>query len=94
MKLQIEIEEEDAALIFSNNWGAQTGATITEIVQSICQNEANDFRNKYPESTDAALHEFRLAQDKEARKALANAPKPPLARVLAQAASSKSHYLN
>jgi hypothetical protein len=61
MKIEIEITEEDAACIWTNNWGEKNGRSVKDIVQELVTIEANDFRRNFPHSVESVVGLFRQA---------------------------------
>ena len=68
MKIEIEITEEEAACIWTNNWGEKNGRSVQDIVQDLVKIEANDFRRSFPNSVESSISLFRQA-NAEARHA-------------------------
>lgn len=64
MKIEIEITEEDAACIWTNNWGEKNGRSVTDIVRELVTIEANDYRRNFPNSVESAVDLFRKANVK------------------------------
>lgn len=61
MKIEIEITDEDAACIWTNNWGEKDGKSVKAIIQDLIAFEANDFRRKFPNSVSDAVRMFSKA---------------------------------
>lgn len=61
MKIEIELTEEAAACIWSNNWGEKNNRPVQQIVQELAASEADDFRINYPNSIKSAVEAFRKA---------------------------------
>ncbi len=61
MKIEIEITEESAALLYANNWGDKNGKTVAEILQGLAEDDANDYRRKFPHAVERAVTDFRSA---------------------------------
>jgi len=61
MKIEIEITEETAALLFANNWGAKGGKTVAQIVQGLAEDGANEYRRNFPRAVERAVTDFRSA---------------------------------
>lgn len=61
LKIELEITEEDAACIWSNNHGPENGRTLESIVQDLVTLEARDFRRNFPESVESSVALFRKA---------------------------------
>ena len=61
MKVQIEISEETAALLFANNWVEKGGVSVEQIVTRLAEDEANDYRRHFPAAVAQAVADFRAA---------------------------------
>ena len=61
MKITIDISEEVAACLFSDNWGVKGDRTITQIVHDLATRKALAFNRSFPKAMPAALGEFRDA---------------------------------
>jgi hypothetical protein len=61
MKIEIELTEEDAACIWTNNWGEKNRRSVKDIVQELVTIEANDFRRNFPTSVESAVRMFHKA---------------------------------
>lgn len=63
MKIEIEITEEEAAALWSNNWGEKTNRPIAEIVRDLVQIEVNEFCRHFPNSLPESVQAFRKANE-------------------------------
>ena len=61
MKIEIEITEEEAACLWSNNWGEKTNRPVADIVRDLVQIEVNEFRRHFPNSIPESVQLFRKA---------------------------------
>ena len=61
MKIEIEITEEEAACIWTNNWGEKNGRSVQDIVQDLVKMEANYFCRNFPNSVESSISLFRQA---------------------------------
>ena len=67
MKIEIEITEEDAACIWTNNWGEKNGRSVKDIVQDLVIIKANDYRRNFPNSVSDAVRMFSEANAEQSR---------------------------
>ena len=64
MKIEIELSEEDAALLWWNQWGERTpGVTVEECVKSIAEESAARLLRAFPNEAAAALEAFRASKN-------------------------------
>jgi len=62
IKIEIEIAEKTAALLFANAWGGRGGAgTLSEIVTCLAEDAAVEYLRAFPGTVQKALSEFRAA---------------------------------
>lgn len=59
VKIQIEITEEVAALVFANNWGSKGGKSLAEIVRGLVESSASEYRAAFPGSVSHAVADYR-----------------------------------
>lgn len=60
MKVEIEISEEDAALILADYHYREP---LAEIIGGLAHTEATKFRHAFPNAVPRAIADFRLRQD-------------------------------
>lgn len=65
MKLEIEIPEEDAACVWSNQWGEKKDLNLVELVQGLVATEATRYRQAFPDAVTRALEDFRKIRGAE-----------------------------
>lgn len=66
MKIEIEIDEETAALVWANRtWEGREKYTMAEIVKDLAEEEAAKYRNTFPKAVARVVREY---------AALANTP--------------------
>jgi len=58
LKIEIEIDEEAAALLFANYWGKKT---VEEIVTALAVESAESYRRAFAFDVEASVEAFRVA---------------------------------
>ncbi len=61
MTVLIEITEEDAAYLWSNQWQPQP-LSVAGLVQDLVETAASQYRHTFPESLEKAVSDFRQAK--------------------------------
>lgn len=59
MKIEIEITEEEAACVWSNNYGDRVNRPIATIARQLLIDEANEFHVLFPHNVESAVKLFR-----------------------------------
>lgn len=65
MKIEIEISEETAALVWANRtWEGREKYTMSEIVKDLAEEEAAKYRSTFPKAVARVVREFAKANEK------------------------------
>lgn len=62
MKIEIEIDEEQAACLWADHQGVATSEGISEIISEMACEAANKYRREFPAAVDTAVANFRARQ--------------------------------